>query len=92
MSEIPSVRMRLKDRTNSLNGYVFRDLAHARQWLSQAFVKPDEISLDTVSVGPIKRCPRCNGDGYTEIVRFVGKTTVEEFLAKDHPTEAASCR
>jgi hypothetical protein len=54
-----SIRLRYpRDRTNTLNGYVFTDMQHAREWLFQEFVKPAEIKLDIVDVR-YTICRRC---------------------------------
>jgi len=82
MAEKSTVRMLYpKDRTNTLNGYVFCDRNHARTWLSQSFVDRDEIMLEEVTVSPIHRCQKCNGTGSLQSIKATGlKMTVNEFL------------
>lgn len=74
-----TIRMRLSGE-RTLDGYIFTDLAHAHQWLSQAFVERDKIQLDEVEVGPWMPCPRCGGDGHRRDVKLVRRLTPEEVL------------
>lgn len=76
-----TVRMRRCGPDRTLNGYVFTDMAHARQWLSQEFVKGD-VDLDEVEIGPIVRCRSCNGSGFRQDQKMRGRLTLEEVL---HP-------
>ena len=65
-----------------LHGYVFTDLAHAREWLCQSFVADMQMMLEPVDVGPLMPCPRCNGQGWRQDIKVTGpKMTVGEFLA-----------
>jgi hypothetical protein len=78
-----SVRLRVRangDRT--LQGYVFTDRQHARAWLSQSWVRPEDYALDTVEVGALCRCIRCDGSGFTQAMKTTGKMTIEEFLGE----------
>jgi hypothetical protein len=70
---------------SDLNGYIFIDMTHARNWLSQSFVHEMPIrSLEVVALGDMKRCPRCKGEGFTQAVsRLDERFTVSEFLASD---------
>lgn len=79
-----SVRLRVRangDRT--LQGYVFTDRRHAREWLTQAWVKPEDFTLESVEVGESCRCTRCGGSGFVQTMKTTGKMTVQEFLAED---------
>lgn len=67
-----TVRMFYRDKDNTLNGYVFSDRAHARQWLSQKFVDLSEITLQEVSLGELRRCRMCDGTGYHLSVKATG--------------------
>lgn len=74
-------RRRRGDTFRDMDGYVFTDMAHARLWLSQAFVADYDIStLEIVEVGESKGCPRCGGTGHTQSIRSVRKLSVSEFL------------
>lgn len=73
-----TIRMRRCGMDRTLDGYVFSDMAHARQWLSQGFVRRAEIQLEEVTVEPPKRCPRCDGAGHLDVVRFLRKLTPQE--------------
>ena len=69
---------RASDRT--LDGYIFTDREHARQWLSQVCIKRDEVRLEEVAVGPVMCCPRCGGSGVRQDVKLLRKITIEELL------------
>lgn len=76
-----SVRLHVRangDRT--LSRYIFTDLPHARAWLRQAWVKSEDYTLESVDVGDMHRCTRCEGSGFTQTVKTTGKMTVDEFL------------
>lgn len=76
-----TIRMRYhKEPDHTSNGYIFTNVAHARDWLTQKFVRPAEISLEEVAVGDLVRCRHCDGSGYKQSVRSVRKLSVGEFL------------
>lgn len=77
-----SIRLMPRDTRDTLGRYVFSDRDHARQWLTQKWVKPEDYTLETVEVGELCRCTRCGGEGFTQSVKSTGKLTVEEFLAE----------
>lgn len=83
---MPNKSIRLHARANgdrTLSGYIFTDLRHARAWLRQSFVKPEDYSLDAVEIGESHRCTRCDGSGFTQTVKAVGsRMTVDDFLAE----------
>ena len=69
-----------------LDGYVFADMTHARQWLSQPFVHDFGISaLEIVEVSDLRGCPKCGGTGYTQTVKSIRKLTLDEFLKEQAP-------
>ena len=69
-----------RDRPDTLNGYVFSDLKHAREWLTQGFVDHDAYMLEKVEVGERHRCRWCDGSGFRQSIKPTGKMTVDEFL------------
>ena len=69
---------RAKDST--LTGYLFTDLKHAYEWLTQKWVKPELFALQEVDVGPLVRCRRCDGSGFHQTVKPLRRLTVDEFL------------
>ena len=69
---------RATERT--LDGYIFTDRAHAREWLRQPFVDMAGIQLEEVEVGPLVPCPRCGGSGHRRDVRVIRRLTTEEAL------------
>ena len=75
-----SIRLIPRNAQDTLRRYVFSDRQHARQWLTQAWVKPEDYTLEEVEVGELCRCNRCDGSGFTQSVKTVGKLTVGEFL------------
>lgn len=78
---ITTIRMHYpKEPDHTSNGYIFTDMKHARDWLTQKFVRPAEISLEEVAVGELVRCRHCDGIGYKQSVRPVRKLSVGEFL------------
>jgi hypothetical protein len=78
-----SIRLRPRSLSDTLSRYVFSDYDHARQWLTQVWVKPADYTLEVVEVGELCRCRGCDGAGFTQTVKVVGKLTVEEFLRGD---------
>ena len=52
-----------------LNGYVFADEEHAREWLRQSWVDLTEITLEQVEVGEQRKCHMCGGRGYHQTVK-----------------------
>ena len=70
-----------RSKDSTLTGYVFTGPEHAREWLTQKWVKPGRFTLQEVDVGPFIRCKRCDGSGSHRTVRLVRDLTVEEFLA-----------
>jgi hypothetical protein len=81
-----SIRLIPHDPDDTLVGYVFRDEQHAREWLSQRFVKPDAYTLETVWVGPLFKCTKCGGSGFTQSVKRNQRITVAEFLHRRAPS------
>jgi hypothetical protein len=66
---------------STMDGYVFSDIGHARQWLTQAFVDPTEFSLEEVERGSLTRCRMCAGSGFHQSIKPTGRRlTVGEFL------------
>lgn len=74
-----TIRM-MRGGDHTLNGYVFTDLDHARQWLSQSFVDRAKTEIEEVEVGLWGGCPHCGGAGWTRPTKVIGKLTVDEFL------------
>jgi hypothetical protein len=68
---------------NTLDGYVFIDLAHARRWLAGPYVDRKATRLEEVEVGEMHRCKWCEGTGYRQSVKPIRRLTVAEFLASD---------
>ncbi len=79
-SEQTTIRIRRYGSDSTLNGYIFSSRSHARQWLSQSFVRRREIQLDEVDVGLFMPCRRCGGSGHNRQVRLVRRLTAEEVL------------
>lgn len=80
MTNETTIRMLYPKQENTLDGYVFSNMEHARQWLAQPFVDPSEIRLEEVQVGELCRCRYCGGSGFRQSVNVVRKLTVAEFL------------
>ena len=81
-----SIRLRVRangDRT--LQGYVFSNREHARAWLTQAWVKPADYTLEVVEVDDLCRCAKCDGTGFSQTVKVTGTTTIEDFLTSGVP-------
>lgn len=74
-----TIRMRRCGSDRTLNGYVFSDRDHARRWLSQEFVKGD-VDLDEVQMGPLVQCRSCQGSGFRQAMKVLGRLTIEEAL------------
>lgn len=74
-----TIRMRRCGPDRTLDGYVFSDRDHARRWLSQEFVNGD-VDLDEVQVGPLIKCRSCQGSGFRQDIRTLGRLTIEEAL------------
>lgn len=58
-----------------LDGYIFNDVAHAREWLTQEFVTDEEYSVCIVSYRVTKCC------GARVIIKLEKPLTRTEFLA-----------
>ena len=78
-----SIRLMPRSLQDTLRGYIFSDTQHARAWLTQEWVRPDDYRLKEVEVGELCRCTRCDGSGYTQTVKTLGELTVAEFLAQE---------
>lgn len=68
-----SWRVFFRDANCTLNGYVFSDDHHARTWLAQGFINPTLTMVQKVTVGEVRRCPRCGGSGYHQTIRPIGE-------------------
>lgn len=65
-----------------LEGYLFSDAKHARQWLGQPLVRDDRYYLEKVEIsGEDVTCPHCDGSGYRpRVFKVLARMTVQEFL------------
>lgn len=69
----------------SLDGYVFADHGHAREWLAQRCVDPSKIRIQPVSVSPPRKCRTCGGAGYHQTVVATGpRVGARDWLAANH--------
>jgi hypothetical protein len=76
-----TIRMRRCGADQTLNGYIFSDHKHAREWLSQSFVNLAEVMLEEVEVGPTMPCQRCGGSGSHRVVKPGRRLSAEEVAA-----------
>ena len=63
----------------TLNGYIFMDYAHAAKWLRQPFVN-NQYVIELVDVGELCKCRHCDGTGYQQTIKPMGRVKVEAFL------------
>lgn len=73
-----TIRMVRCGTSRTLDGYIFTDREHARQWLSQPYIDIGSIVLEEVEVGPLMACPRCAGSGFRQDVKRIRRLTPEE--------------
>lgn len=83
MATIATIRLRTgPDR--DLEGYLFSDEAHARQWLSQKLIREhlDEYYLERLEISAEEAtCPTCRGTGcMPRRFRVLGRLSAAEFL------------
>ena len=78
-----TIRLIERSRDSTLTGYIFTDFNHAREFLTQSWVKPERFTLEEVAAGDFVRCTKCDGLGHTRRVTALRKLTVEEFLQED---------
>ena len=74
-----TIRMKVAP-DSTLDGFIFANEDDARLWLSSPHWKADEVKLERVRVGEMRRCPRCDGIGSTRAVIKVGDVTLAELL------------
>ena len=72
-----SAQLQTIPRGQDLDGYVFTDLGHARQWLSQGFV--DDESYAVIPVSVLKKKCRC-GNTYDHATPKGPAVPPSEFL------------
>lgn len=79
--EHQTTTFRMRYRGNTLDGYVFTDLDHARQWLMQPIIDRSKIQIEPVEVGEPRQCRMCSGTGYHQTIKVVGqKVSAFQFL------------
>lgn len=77
--------LRMREKGSSLDGYIFSDREHARQWLRQPCINREAILVEPVEVSPLVRCTKCSGEGFHQTVKAVGgKMTAAEFLRESN--------
>ena len=78
---VDQMTLRMHWRGSTLDGYIFSDQEHARQWLMQPIIDRAKISLEPVEVGAFRPCPNCCGSGFHRAVKSVGnKVSAKDFL------------
>ena len=75
-----------RDRYNTLDGYVFANREHARQWFMMNRVDRSNITLEPVEIGEMRPCRRCGGSGFHQSV----KTTSDRISAIKFLEDATS--
>lgn len=79
-----TIRMRICDGDRTLNGYIFANRDHARQWLSQPFMADKKVQLEEVEVGPMTKCSRCGGSGiHPARVKVLREITIKEVVGAE---------
>lgn len=73
--------LRMRERGSTLDGYIFTDLDHARQWLRQPIIDQSKITVELVEVGEYHPCRMCGGTGHHQKVKVLGdRISAMEFL------------
>jgi hypothetical protein len=64
-----------------LDGYIFKDMKSARNWLSQPFFDGMPLKLEVVEAADCVQCPRCGGAGKVRPIKGLRPITLAEVLA-----------